>query len=212
MVRSAVHLDAALERMDSAGIRDVFVIGGDARVPLGPYRSGLDLLPDLLAHPKAPRSVGIPGYPEGHPLLGADVLREALARKADHADYIVTQICFEPEAIRSWITRTRDAGVDLPVYVGVPGAVDRRRLLEVSAKVGVGASISYLRKQNGIRRLLTHPLHATERIATQLLADGERLGVTGLHFFTFNRLVETRRFVDDRLSEREANRAEVVPA
>jgi methylenetetrahydrofolate reductase (NADPH) len=199
MVRSSGHLDAVLGQMQSAGIRDVFLVGGDVREPRGPYPSALDLLGPLTSHPDAPSSVGIPGYPEGHPLIDERVLNEALAEKARLAHYIATQICFEPDAIRDWIMGTREAGIDLPVYVGVPGAVDRRRLLEISAKVGVGGSISYLRKQRAIRRWLGHPLQASDRI---IRAVADTPGVAGFHFFTFNRLVETHRYVGERLAEK----------
>jgi methylenetetrahydrofolate reductase (NADPH) len=202
MVRSVGHLDAVLRQMDDAGIHDLFLIGGDARDARGPYESALDLLGPVTAHSNAPRTVGIAGYPEGHPLIDTRRLSEVLVEKAALADYIVTQICFDPEAICGWLGRTRDSGVDLPVYVGVPGAVDGRRLLEVSAKVGVGASISYLRKQHGIRHWLGHPMQATDRITATVFADRRATGVAGLHFFTFNRLLETRRYVEARLAEK----------
>jgi methylenetetrahydrofolate reductase (NADPH) len=202
MVRSAGHLDAVLRQMDDEGIRDVFLIGGDAREARGPYESALDLLGPLTAHRNAPRRIGIAGYPEGHPLIDPVLLNEVLVEKAPQADYIVTQICFDPQAICSWIARTRDAGVDLPVYLGLPGAVDRRQLLEVSAKVGVGASMSYLRKQRGIRHWLGHPMRATDRTAATVLADRSATGIAGLHFFTFNRLLETRRYVEARLAKK----------
>ena len=51
-----------------------------------------------------------------------------------------------------------------PCYVGLPGDVDRRRLIEVSMRVGVGASLGFLRKQRGIRHLLGRPHHAAEHL------------------------------------------------
>jgi methylenetetrahydrofolate reductase (NADPH) len=197
MVRGSAHLDELLDRMHLAGIRDVFLVGGDARNLSGPYGSASELLPELAMHPRAPKTIGIPGYPEGHPFAPPEVLSHALNSKAPYADYIATQICFDPEAIRAWIATTRESGVALPIHLGVPGAVDRRRLLEVSARVGVGASISFLRKQHRLHQLLRHPLQATEQIATALTQDGdaERYGIAGFHFFTFNRLVETQKFV-----------------
>ena len=205
MVRGPEHLDALLERMQAAGIADVFLVAGDAQQPLGPYASALDLIGPLRAHPHAPRSIGVPAYPEGHPLIDAGTLARVLQAKADHADYMTTQICFDPDAVLRWLHETRAAGVDLPLYVGVPGAVDRRRLLEVSLRVGVGASVSFIRKQRGLRHLTGRSLGASERLmAATLLLMGPELGVAGLHFFTFNRLVETTRFVERRLAAPQA--------
>jgi methylenetetrahydrofolate reductase (NADPH) len=203
MVRGPEHLDSLLERMAAAGIADVFLVGGDAEEPLGPYASGLDLIADLRAHPNAPRSIGVPAYPEGHPLISADALAQDLLEKARHADYMTSQLCFDPDGLVRWLAATRAAGVELPLFVGVPGAVDRRRLLEISVRVGVGASVSFIRKQRGLRRLVGRPLAATERLTAALAPlVGKELGVAGMHFFTFNRLVETTRFVDRRLAEK----------
>lgn len=197
MLRGPEHLDNLLEQMAAAGIADVFLIGGDATDAIGPYQSALDLIGELRAHPRAPRSIGLPGYPEGHPLIDDERLAEALAEKAPQADYLTTQICFDSQAVARWLAAVREAGIELPAYVGVPGVVNRRRLLEISARVGVGASISYLRKQHDFRRMLGRPLEVTERLtnATLRLADTD-LGIAGPHFFTFNRLVDTKRFVD----------------
>jgi methylenetetrahydrofolate reductase (NADPH) len=197
MIRGSEHLDGLLERMAGAGIADVYLIGGDAAQPLGPYASAVDLIGELRAHRRAPRTVGIAAYPEGHPLIDPDALADALRRKAAHADYMVTQLCFDPGVLLDWVERTREAGIDLPLYAGVPGAVDRRKLLEISLRVGVGGSVSFVRKQRGLRRLVSRPAAAAERLTDSLgpLVGGE-LGIAGLHFFTFNRLVETLRLAE----------------
>jgi methylenetetrahydrofolate reductase (NADPH) len=200
MLRGPEHLDALLARMAAAGIADVFLVGGDVEQPLGPYSSALDVIADLRAHPQAPRSIGVAAYPEGHPLIDPHTLADALQRKAPHADYMVTQICFDPDVLLRWIAATRAGGVQLPLFVGVPGAVHRRKLLEISMRVGVGASVKFIRNQRGLRRLVSRPLAATERLtgAVAPLIGGD-LGIAGFHFFTFNRLVETKRFVDQRV-------------
>jgi methylenetetrahydrofolate reductase (NADPH) len=140
--------------MADGRLEDVFLIGGDATPPQGPYPSAVDLLPVICDHAHRPREIGIAGYPEGHPLVDPARLEEALDRKSAHADYITTQLCFNAEAVLAWVRETRDRGVELPVLVGVPGVVDRRRLLEISMRIGVGPSIAFLRKQRGLRRLL----------------------------------------------------------
>jgi methylenetetrahydrofolate reductase (NADH) len=187
MIRGPEHLDAILERL--AG-RDVFVIGGDAREPQGPYASAVELLPIIAVHPFRPRRIGIAAYPEGHPLIDPAVLDDALADKAPLADYMVSQMCFDPAALLRWLERARAAGIALPLYAGLPGAVDRRRLLEVSMRVGVGTSVAFLRKQSGLRHLLGRPEH--DRLYEALAPEvGGALGIAGLHFFTFNRLLAT---------------------
>ncbi|ADB52768.1 methylenetetrahydrofolate reductase [Conexibacter woesei] len=193
MVADRSHLDTLMERLAAAGIDDVFLIGGDAAAPAGAFDSAVELLPLMHAHELRPRRIGIGAYPEGHPLVDRATLADALCRKAAFADYMVTQLCFDPAALLRWIEQTRAAGVDLPSYVGLPGAVDRRRLLEVSMRVGVGDSIGFLRKQRGIRRLLSRPERAVERLGAAFapLVGEPELAIEGLHFYTFNRLRAT---------------------
>jgi methylenetetrahydrofolate reductase (NADH) len=183
MVRDSAHLDELLGRMAGAGIDDAFVVGGDATDAVGPYPSAVEILPVIHEHRQRPRTLGIAGYPEGHPLIDKATLDDALRRKSEIADYVTTQLCFDPGAILRFAEETR-----LPVIAGVPGIVDRRRLLEVSVKVGVGPSLRYLRKQGGLRRFFR--LSATADSLYDGLARSKEL--EGFHFYTFNRLLDTR--------------------
>jgi methylenetetrahydrofolate reductase (NADPH) len=198
MVRDDAHLDELLEAMAESGVDDVFVIGGDATPPHDSYRSAVQLLPRICEHPRRPAMIGIAGYPEGHPLIESEELDHALARKAEHADYVTTQMCFDAEALRAWILALRARGMMLPVLIGMPGKVARRRLLKMSVRVGVGASLSFLGKQRGLRNLLGRS--PTDRLddAAAAYVDDPRLNTAGFHYFTFNQLVDTWRWYQQR--------------
>jgi methylenetetrahydrofolate reductase (NADPH) len=197
MVSGPEHLDALLRAMAAADLRDAFVIGGDVTVPAGSYGSALELMTDMRAHHDAPATIGVGAYPEGHPLIADDVLLDDLMAKDGLADYMVTQMCFDAAALVGWLQRMRQLDLRMPAYLGVPGAVDRRRLLEISLRVGVGTSISFLRKQRGAGRLFGHGRGAVEDLRDHLAAlVGGELGVAGTHFYTFNRLIETVRFAE----------------
>ena len=43
--------------------------------------------------------IGVPAYPEGHPDIADDRLQAVLAQKQPFADYMTTQMCFDPDAI-----------------------------------------------------------------------------------------------------------------
>jgi len=197
MVRGPEHLDALLTRMAAHDVTDVFLVGGDAAEPRGPYASAMDLLPALRGHVHAPRTVGVAAYPEGHPLIADDELLAALREKDGLADYMTTQLCFDADAVLRWLERTREAGVRLPLYAGLPGMVDPRKLLEISLRVGVGRSIAFARKQQGVGRLVRRRVGASESLyATMASHAGGELGIAGLHLFTFNRLADTLQLVD----------------
>jgi methylenetetrahydrofolate reductase (NADPH) len=192
MVRDRAHLDQLLGALADAAVGDLFLIGGDIEEPVGEYASAVDLLPLVDAHELRPRLIGVAGYPEGHPRISAEQLDQALRTKRRLADYVVTQMCFDPDALRSWIVAHREEGMELPVVIGMPGRVARRKLLTMSARIGVGPSLDFLRKQKGLRRLLSRRSTADQLydgIAPML--DEPELAVAGFQYFTFNELLPT---------------------
>jgi methylenetetrahydrofolate reductase (NADH) len=192
MVRDRAHVADLLDRCRSAGIRSAFVVGGDAK-DRGEIHDGLALirLMEDLGHPFT--SIGVPGYPEGHPSIPDDVLTTSLRNKQAHASYVTTQMSFDPDAISAWIARMRIEGVTMPVHLGVPGAATMRKLTTVGARIGVMGSVRYLRKH---RRLLGHVLKrsfgpdALLEALAPTLAD-PTADVRTLHIFTFNQVEET---------------------
>jgi methylenetetrahydrofolate reductase (NADPH) len=194
MVLGESHLDEIVGRAHDAGIDDFFVVGGDAPQPLGPYASAGELLGVLAAHRLRPRRLGIAGYPEGHPLIDAAVLKAVLEEKAAQADYIVTQLCFDAGTLLSWLDDVRGCGIDLPVHVGAVGPIERRRLLEISMRIGVGPSLRFVRKQRGLARLFRGSLDSAGRFHDDVAphVGDERWGIAGFHLFTFNELVAAR--------------------
>jgi methylenetetrahydrofolate reductase (NADH) len=199
MVRDRGHLDELLAEIAQVGVDDVFLMGGDATPPHGPYSSAVELLPVICDHPRRPREIGIAGYPEGHPLIDSGSLADALERKSALASYITTQLCFQAEAVLAWVRETRERGVRLPVLVGLPGVVDRRRLLEISMRIGVGSSLAFLRKQRRLRNLLGHSRVTPDELYEELapwLGDRE-LNIAGFHYYTFNQLLDTWRWASD---------------
>jgi methylenetetrahydrofolate reductase (NADPH) len=129
--------------------------------------------------------------------------------KAPLATYIVSQICFSPEVIGTWIRRVRDRGVDLPIHVGLPGPVAARKLLRVSGRIGLGESARFLRRHGSwAGRLLLprayRPERLLERLAPQLGRPDDR--IAGLHFFTFNELEPAERWRHETIARLEARR------
>jgi methylenetetrahydrofolate reductase (NADPH) len=203
MIASHDQLENIVGRLAAAGIDGVFVVGGDASPPAGPYAAAADLLDvlTLLGRPFA--RVGIGGYPEGHPLIADGALLQALQRKQGHADYIVTQLCFDAGALARWIRLIRAAGIEIPVVVGLPGAVERRKLVEISLKTGVGASLRYLTKHGRqiatLARSRRYDPTPLARAVAESVGDAH-LGVAGAHLFTFNQVEATNDWVRSVIS------------
>jgi methylenetetrahydrofolate reductase (NADPH) len=214
LVRDRGHVDALLDGMAQAGIDDLFLIGGDAPEPAGTYASAGALLPIVRDHPRAPRTIGIAGYPEGHPKIEPGTLLDALCEKSERADYVTTQLCFDPEAVIAWSDEIRRRGVTLPVLIGTPGAVDRIRLMKMAMRLGIGTSLSFLRKQRGWWNLLGFPASASDRVhdALEACRDDPARNIAGFHYYTFNQLVDTWTWERDRHDGDPAPASPGVPA
>ena len=132
LVRDPGHLEELVRRLRSAGVNDLFVIAGDIREPAGHFEDAAALLSAMGELRERFAEVGISGYPESHHVISDESTIEAMFEKEPMATYIVSQICFEAEVIATWVRRVRDRGTFLPIWIGVPGAVDNRKLVRIS--------------------------------------------------------------------------------
>ena len=192
-VRSRQHLQELLNRMRDAGIEAGFFPGGDGADAAGPYSSAVELLRDLGELDHGLSAIGVAAYPEGHPEIPEDVLLDALLAKQSVATFMVSQICFEPEQVLRWLRTLRQSGIELPLYVGAPGAVGLRKLMGQVKNWGVGSSVRFLRKQHGmLGALVKRKFSPSEIVAgTAPSLDDEELGIAGLHLFTLNDVAAT---------------------
>ena len=78
-----------------------------------------------------------------------------------------------------WAADLREAGIDLPIHVGVPGPATIKTLVKYAAMCGVGNSARFIRKQAlNITKLLTvsEPTEFVDQLAT-LHFDKPELGI-----------------------------------
>ena len=191
MIQDEAALKTTLDTLTAAGIKELFVVGGDVAEPVGEYTSALDVLPTITQSGHGLR-IGIAGYPEPHPLIDGDVALQALLDKRPYASYVVSQMCFDARALLTWVRRLRERGVDLPVLVGVPGPATAGKLLRIGTKIGVGESTRVLRKHRGGLRHLASPVPWRPNQLLRDLAPGftdPDYGLQGLHVYTFNDVV-----------------------
>ncbi len=193
MIRDRAHLGALLDRCRTAGMREAFVVGGDATDP-GEFHDGLALLRAMqeLGHPF--ETIGVPGYPDGHADIDRGHLLEVLIEKQRHASYMTTQMCFDPGAIADWIGEMRRRGVTLPVHLGTPGVADITKLMTISARIGIADSARYLKKNKRMVGQLLSP----GKFGPDALLEGmapaiadPAAQVEALHVFTFNQVRAT---------------------
>lgn len=185
------ELAGYVSRFRTAGISDVFVIGGDAGEAAGPYAWSGALLADLVELGEGSLRLGVAAYPEGHPETPPEVLTRDLRSKQELASWCVTQLCFSPEVLAGFPARLRADGVSLPVWAGIPGPVHTTKLLTLAGRIGVGSSLGFLRRSAGgaetgsaVRQLLSRAAYDPSPLAAAV--DGA--GYAGLHVYSFNDL------------------------
>ncbi|TMC51816.1 MAG: 5,10-methylenetetrahydrofolate reductase [Chloroflexi bacterium] len=201
LIRDHAELGQILEAIRPAGIRGIFVVAGDAREPAGDFPDALSLL-GALPPDHGLAEIGVTGYPESHPFIHDDVTIQAMWDKRRFATYIVSNMSFDPEAVKRWVERVRRRGVELPIYIGMAGVADPARLLRLSTKIGVADAARFLRGHpSWLARMFRPGGYEPGRFVNALMPDiaqAERR-IAGLHVFTFNEIEPTERWRQDML-------------
>lgn len=204
MVESPEHLERIHARLSAIGVRDIFVVGGDADPP-GCYPDAIEFIEALIALDDARGTeqrlidhIGYASYPDTHPFISSDRLHEALHVKqrmileSGRTTHVSTQMCFSADQIRTWLRRERAAGLTIPVHLGVPGVVDKTKLMSMGVRLGVGTSLRYLSKnKRAIGKLMTQRSFEPDMLLRPLVDDVDELGIGGIHLYTFNQVETT---------------------
>lgn len=203
MISGRPELVEIRTRLAEAGITRVFVPGGDVD-PVGDYPDAFSLLEDLSTLAQPFEQIGIAGYPETHPKITDDLTVQAMWDKRRHATHVVSNLTFDAGSVKSWVERLRKRGVTMPLLLGMPGPIDRTKLLAMATKIGVGQSTRFLAKHKSTFARLAAPGGFTgqrflEECAS-VAARPESL-IEGLHIFTFNQIAETEAWRQDLLAK-----------
>jgi methylenetetrahydrofolate reductase (NADPH) len=180
-------------------IGEVFVMSGDNDGDVVTYATTLDLLEDWHGANIVFNKIGIVGHPEGLDGVSDAVLDQALIDKQEFADsvgvemYVVTQLCFDPLKVTSWVQNARKAGLHLPIFIGLPGPISIEKLARYSEICRVGGSVEYLQLDvpvlNGDEGEQNFDPQKFLREVAVIASELDN--VQGTYFFTFNQPAET---------------------
>jgi methylenetetrahydrofolate reductase (NADPH) len=194
---SVAAFDDVLARLTAeAAVDSVLVIAGD-RGECGPFRRAIDAIDSGLLRRRGIRTVGIAGYPQGHPRIGDEELDRALAEKIAAAEAIgliveiVTQFCFDAQAVLDFIARLRAFGFDHRLRIGLVGPTSLAALLRYASRCGVRASAQALARRAGLMRQMFALTTPDDLVRT--LAEAAPAGIVP-HFFSFGGIAATSRW------------------
>ena len=127
------------------------------------------------------------------PALDAALLaKQRMLDDAGIGGWVSTQMCFDSATIARWISVHRATGLHLPIHLGIPGVIDTAKLLTTGMRLGVGASLRYLKKNRAVVSRLAAPGGYDPMDALVPLTDQfETLDIAALHVFTFNQVANT---------------------
>ena len=178
-----------------AGVDQALLLAGGVAQPHGDFHSSMQLMESGLFDAHGFKRLHVAGHPEGNRDIDADGStklvddairwKQAFSERTDAEMAIATQFAFEAEPVLTWIAGLREAGVDLPVHVGIAGPAKLQTLIKFAIACGVGPSLKVLQKRALDVTKLMLPYEPTDVVAdfAEAQAIGTRPGVAQLHFF-----------------------------
>ncbi|MGR3492256.1 MAG: methylenetetrahydrofolate reductase, partial [Shimia sp.] len=137
----------------------------------------------------------VAGHPEGNRDIDPDQGRvnvdaalrwkQAFSDTTDAEMAIATQFCFEAAPVIQWADSLRDAGITLPIHIGVAGPAKLQTLIKFSIACGVGASLRVLQKRAKDVTKLLLPFEPTEFLSDLAAhkAQNPDFNITNVHIF-----------------------------
>ncbi|HET7589821.1 MAG TPA: methylenetetrahydrofolate reductase [NAD(P)H] [Solirubrobacterales bacterium] len=192
-------LAATLDRIEAAGIENVFALRGDpprGQVDFVQPEGGLGSAAELASFISAGWSFGLGGacFPEVHPEApDLDTDLRYLKSKVDAgAGFLITQLFFDNQVYFDFVEAARGAGIDVPILAGViPVAsfAQTKRICELcDATIPPRLEAAFEAAEGEPEREFELGIaYAAQQCAELLIA-----GAPGIHFYALNRAPATR--------------------
>jgi len=188
--------------VDEAGARTVLLIGGDTGKAVGSVETALAVIESGVFQRRGVRSVGLPGFPDGHPAMNEDeieanlVTKLAAVQNAGLEAHIVTQFCFDQRPILAWLNWLGERGIHAPVRIGLAGPTSLMTWLNYARKCGVKASAEALASRSGLVKQAFKSVTPDPIIRALAAARAAgKIDHVSPHFFAFGGIGATAKWV-----------------
>ncbi|WP_400088567.1 methylenetetrahydrofolate reductase [Yoonia sp. R78084] len=178
-----------------AGVDQALLLAGGVATPHGDYHSSMQLLESGLFDKAGFKRLHVAGHPEGNRDIDKDgsdknvmdALRwkQRFSETTDAEMALATQFAFEAGPIIAWADALKDAGITIPVHIGIAGPAKLQTLIKFAIACGVGPSLKVLQKRAMDVTKLLLPYEPTE-VLTELAAHkaaNPDFNITNVHFF-----------------------------
>ena len=194
---------------NEANVSNALLIAGGANKPYGEYDSSIQLIESELFDKADFNNLHIAGHPEGSIDIDPDgsttnvdqalSWKNEFSKRTDANMAITTQFSFDASSVISWANNIKEAGIDIPVHIGIAGPAKLQTLLRYSIECGVGASIKIIQKRAKDLTKLLLPYKPTN-IITELAtykANNPSFNIEKVHFFPLGGIKQVSDFVKE---------------
>ncbi len=194
---------------NEANVSNALLIAGGANKPYGEYDSSIQLIESELFDRADFNNLHIAGHPEGSMDIDPDgsttnvdqalSWKNEFSKRTDANMAITTQFSFDATSVISWANNIKQAGIDIPVHIGIAGPAKLQTLLRYSIECGVGASIKIIQKRAKDLTKLLLPYKPTN-IITELAtykANNPSFNIEKVHFFPLGGIKQVSDFVKE---------------
>ena len=178
-----------------ADVDQALLLAGGVAKPYGDFESSMQLLETGLFDAAGFKRLHVAGHPEGNKDIDPDgsdknvmdALRwqQGFSNRTDAKMAMATQFMFESKPVFEWAAALKDAGIDIPIHIGIAGPAKLQTLVKFSIACGVGASLKVLqRRARDVTKLLLpfEPTQLLTEFAAHKSAKPET-NIEQVHFF-----------------------------
>lgn len=177
-----------------ADVKQALLLAGGVAQPQGDFSDSMQLMETGLFDEAGFERLHVAGHPEGNrdiDATGTANVDAALKWKNDFQTRtdaemaIATQFAFDAKPIIAWADSLRDAGITLPVHIGIAGPAKLQTLIKFAIACGVGPSLKVLQKRAmDVTKLLLpyEPTDVIAELAAHKVAHPD-FNITNVHFF-----------------------------
>ncbi|WP_417523993.1 methylenetetrahydrofolate reductase [Marinovum sp.] len=140
-----------------AGVDQGLILAGGVAQPVGDFDSAIGLLETGLFDKAGFKRLHVAGHPEGNRDIDPDgsstnvdaALRwkNTFNETTDAEMALATQFAFDAKPIIAWADALKDAGITLPIHIGIAGPAKLQTLIKFAIACGVGPSLKVLQKR-----------------------------------------------------------------
>ncbi|MDF3413719.1 methylenetetrahydrofolate reductase [Sulfitobacter sp. M57] len=177
-----------------ADVKQALLLAGGVTTPHGDFSDSMQLMETGLFDEAGFERLHVAGHPEGNRDIdatgtaGVDAAlkwKNDFQTRTDAKMAIATQFAFDAKPIVEWADSLTEAGITLPVHIGIAGPAKLQTLIKFAIACGVGPSLKVLQKRAMDVTKLLLPYEPTDVINELALhkAANPDFNISHVHFF-----------------------------